>query len=246
MIRLGGITPPKGNNMTFKFIPLLLTGAALTALSAIPVFAKPASAKIEAIDTNNDGQLSFAEYNAAAQLRFSSADANRDSLLSKDEVKAQREARKQASRDARFDRVDANNDGVLTKEETERAVQARKDQRQARRVERLDTDRDGAVSEVERAAARAERVERRKAKRAERGERREARKASGGGKKKKGARIDANQDGFISLAEYDASVLERFNRQDVNGDGYLDASEMKTRKGKGRKGRKGKKGQRGQ
>ena len=228
--------------MTFKFIPLLLTGAALAALSAVPAMANPASAKMQAIDTNNDGQLSFAEYNAAAQLRFSSADANRDSLLSKDEIKAQRVARKQAMRDARFDRVDANNDGVLTKEETERAAQARKDQRQARRVERLDTDGDGVVSEVEKAAAKAERAERREAKKAERGERRKGSEGRKGGKKK-GARIDANQDGFISLAEYDASVLERFNRQDVNGDGYLDASEMKTRRGKGRKGKKGKRGQ---
>jgi len=192
------------------------------------------------VDTNADGVISQNEFMAPAMARFDKTDANADGFIDKDERKAAREARKAEAETRRFDRADINSDGVISRDEVSKRSGergARRDERKARFMERVDTDGDGKVSDAERTAARAEM-------KAKRGERKAERKT--GGERPKRVKTDANEDGFISRAEYTASVTAKFTRADKNGDGVLAAEEMNLRGRKGRKGKKGKAGRRGQ
>lgn len=149
---------------------------------------------------------------------------------------------------AMFARVDANRDGFVTQEEAQGARQAMRAQRQERRGERrealfarLDTDRNGVISREEFTAprARAEGGER-----AGRGERRVARMERRGGRGMRGgmrgrmgagfgggqafARMDADRDGRVSLAEATRFRLERFDRIDANDDGRISREEIQA------------------
>ena len=109
--------------------------------------------RLEAIDTNQDGNITKDELAVHRDNRFFSADANGDNLVSAEEFEAFAEAeheRKRAERQAkRFARLDANGDGVITAEEHAAAA----DKRMNRMFERVDTDGDGIITEAEREAA---------------------------------------------------------------------------------------------
>lgn len=151
-------------------------------------------------------------------------DANQDGIVTQQEVRAQ------AAR--MFERIDFNKDGKLDK--------ADRDARMAERFKKLDTDGSGEVSLAEMTAAR----EARQAKRAERMAMRADRGPGepgarmGGWHGKRGGhggmgrgmrggmmRLDANKDGAITLAEFEAGALERFNRHDANKDGKITQEE---------------------
>ena len=105
-----------------------------------------------------------------------------------------------------------------------------------RRLQHLDTNQDGIVDDSEREAMKAKRQAKREARKAygsssEAGER----KGKSGKRGTRGSKRDANGDGLISRAEYDAASNELFIRMDANGDGVLTKGE-----GKKRRGRKGK------
>lgn len=158
---------------------------------------------------------------APGQMR--GPDANRDGIITQDEVRAQ--AQKM------FARMDVNKDGKIDK--------ADREARQAERFKKLDTDGSGEVSLAEMTAAR----EARQAKRAERmsmraeagkgepGARQGGKWRGGPGMGKRGGRgmgmmrLDTNKDGAISLAEFEAGALERFKRQDTNNDGQVTKAE---------------------
>ena len=112
--------------------------------------------------------------------------------------------------DARFARLDTDRDGAVTAAERS----ARREARRAQRFQRLDRDGNGALSPTEFAA---------RGDRAERGEgRRGGRRRFGGGG---GAGADANGDGTISRAEFQARALARFDRGDLDRNGVLTAAE---------------------
>lgn len=144
-----------------------------------------------------------------------------------------------ARAEQRFARLDVNRDGRLTVEEARQGNparagrrEARTEQRQARRAERraqrqagrangqgfarIDTNRDGQISQEEFAARRAARAERR----AQRGQR--AGQRGQGGM----ARL-FGQDGVITLDEYRAQALQRFERLDANRDGRVTVAERR-------------------
>jgi hypothetical protein len=155
---------------------------------------------------------------------------------------------------AMFARVDANRDGFVTQAEAQGARTAMRAQRQERRGERreaafarLDADRNGVISREEftvpRARAEGDRAGRGE-RRAERMERRRARFANRGGRGMRGgmtgrmgggfgggqafARMDADRDGRISLAEATRFRLERFDRVDTNDDGRISREEIQA------------------
>jgi len=196
---------------------LLLTGAfALTAGIAV---AAPKA------DTNQDGQISKAEFMAAADARFADTDTNLDGVLTKEEGKAHREARRQEMQDARFKKMDLNGDGSVSQDEHRAAKAAQKAEREKRR----DINGDGVVDAADKAAFK----EKRKARKAAFKERRAERKKSG--ERPQRIKRDANEDGVVTRAEFDAATAAMFARLDVNGDGVLS-------EGEGRKRRKGKRG----
>jgi len=106
-------------------------------------------------------------------------------------------------------KADLNQDGQITRAEFQAEANAK--------FAAADTDFDGQLTKDEMKSLRVKR-------KAEREDKRFAKMD------------DANGDGVVSRAEYDASTEALFTRMDANGDGVLTKGE-----GKRRKGRKGKK-----
>jgi Ca2+-binding EF-hand superfamily protein len=102
-------------------------------------------------DTDHDGRISRAEYDAAASQRrgdwFDKLDLNKDGYITQDEMRQARETRHdnmRAKMDERFKEADTNGDGQLSLEE----VQA-KMPRLAARFNELDKDKNGQLSKEE-------------------------------------------------------------------------------------------------
>lgn len=149
-------------------------------------------------------------------------DANQDGIVTRDEVRAHARTM--------FERMDVNKDGKLDK--------ADRDARMAERFKKMDTDGNGQLSQAEMQAARDAREAKRTQVRADAGDgkpgaRGEWRGKRGGpGMGKRGGmrgeglmRLDTNKDGAVTLAEFEAGAIERFNRQDTNKDGRITQDE---------------------
>lgn len=179
----------------------LIAGAALAAmLTGSMALAQPASGQKRGPDANQDG------------------------------VVTQEEARAQAAK--MFERIDFNKDGKIDK--------ADRDARMAERFKQMDTDGSGEVSLAEMTAAREARQAKRSERMAMRADRgpgepgaRMGGKRGGRGMGMRGhggmrggmMRLDADKDGAITLAEFEAGALERFNRHDTNKDGRITQEE---------------------
>lgn len=153
-------------------------------------------------DTNQDGVLTRAEFDAGRTAMFTRMDADNDGSVTREERRAQFEARRgqrgehgprRHGRHNSLERLDVNNDGSITREEYLAHPIARFD--------RLDADKNGVISASERPQPR------------ERGER--------------PARMnpDANNDGALSRAEFDAQSSAMFTRLDANSDGQVTREE---------------------
>lgn len=109
--------------------------------------------RLEAVDANQDGNITKDEIAAHRADKFLSADTNGDNLVSAEEFEAfadaERERKREARQEKRFAKLDANGDGVITAEEHASAA----DERMDRMFERVDTDGDGVITEAEREAA---------------------------------------------------------------------------------------------
>lgn len=154
---------------------------------------------------------------AIAQPRgMKAADANSDGNITRVELVAHL--------DKRFAKIDKDANGEITKEE-------RKEVRASRRAERfakLDTDGNGSLSPEEFQV--------------QKGKRHGASGKKGGhhegGRGKHHGRhgnLDANKDGVIEKAEFQARALERFDRIDTNNDDVVSAEERKAAKAKYKK-----------
>ena len=104
-------------------------------------------------------------------------------------------------------RADANEDGVITRAEFDASA--------AERFVRRDDNSDGAITEDER--------QRRGGERADSGE-------SRGGGRDRMMNADANEDGTITRAEFDASQSEMFTRLDADQSGAIESSELPQRR----------------
>lgn len=117
--------------------------------------------RLEAVDANQDGNITKDEIAAHRAEKFTNADTNGDNLVSAEEFEAFAEAeqeRRRAERQAkRFSKLDANGDGVITADEHASAA----DERMDRMFARVDTDGDGVITEAEREAAKDKMRERR-------------------------------------------------------------------------------------
>lgn len=132
---------------------------------------------------------------------------------------------------ARFARMDANGDGQIDAQDREARALARFD--------RMDADGDDTISRAEYAAHLEARGERREQRAERRSERREARGARSGGERmarrggNRGAamlrRADTNNDGALTLAEFQSRALTKFDRVDADGNGTVTAAERADR-----------------
>lgn len=160
-------------------------------------------------DANHDNVVTRAEFDAGRAAHFTQADANHDGALSRDEMRTAHRAMREAHRGAghegggrhgrHMERADANNDGRITREEFLAGPTAM--------FERMDANHDGVLAGDERTH--------------ERGE---------GHRGRHGDRpnIDADNNGSISRAEFDAGSAAMFTRLDANRDGRVTQDEAQT------------------
>lgn len=175
-------------------------------------------------DLNQDGQVTKAEFTETAQSRFFAADTNNDGFLTQEERAAHKAAKMEARKDKSFAKRDTNGDGVLSREEVDAVdakKSARKDALRQKVMEKYDTNLDGSLSEAERVVMKAERKEKMAEKKGKRTQHRAER-----------PKLDANEDGLISLDEHMNVAEQLFTRMDANADGVLTKGEGKKRKRK--------------
>lgn len=142
--------------------------------------------------------------------------------------------------DARFNAADTNHDGILTRAEADAARTAMKAKWEARRAERadarfaqMDTDKNGQVSKAEYDNARAARKTKWEEAKAD-GKRphhgMHGMRGSHGGRDGGDlfARMDANKDGKVTLAEAEAWPLAMFDKADANKDGVVTPEERQA------------------
>jgi hypothetical protein len=123
-----------------------------------------------------------------------------------------------------FGRIDANGDGRIDSADREARVKARFD--------RADADGDGAISYDEftaRSAGPGERPDHSGAEhRGPRGMR--GMRGHAMGPRGLGPNADADSDGAISKAEFEAAIVARFDAADADGDGTVTAAERKAQR----------------
>jgi EF hand len=161
-------------------------------------------------DSNSDGVLTRAEFDAGRAANFARLDGDNNGQLTREEMRAERgehRGRRGGHRGGGMHQLasaDANNDGNITREE----FLARPNQM----FERLDDNSDGVISANER-PQRGERGERGGEQRAERPDR---------------PNPDTNGDGAFSPAEYTAMGAGMFERLDANDDGRVTQEEARA------------------
>ncbi|MGD9967430.1 MAG: hypothetical protein AB7T59_12970 [Hyphomonadaceae bacterium] len=164
-------------------------------------------------DSNGDGVLTRAEFDAGRDGMFARLDADNNGQLTREEMRAQRgEHGPRGMRGHRgggmhmLARADANNDGNITRDEF-----------LARPIEhfaRLDANNDGVISADERP---------RHGEHGDHGDRQERRADR--------PNPDANGDGTFSRAEFTAMGSQLFERLDANDDGRVTQEEARAVRG---------------
>ena len=98
---------------------VLLIGAAAALAFGGAALAQDGRRGPMAADTDGDGRLSQAEFVASALARFDGNDANRDGVITTDEVQAAMQARRGEMRERIFAALDADSDGMISRAEFE-------------------------------------------------------------------------------------------------------------------------------
>ncbi len=202
---------------------MLAAGVAIAMQSETPAAApKPpitraemlarADARFDRMDTNKDGQLDANERKAGAESARAAMAERKGGEMADFMPGAGRRGGGMGER--MLGRIDTNGDGMISKAENRAAAEAR--------FARMDANGDGTIGADERGKGMG------KWKRG--GGRRGAAAEGGSGPmhsgKRHGMKADANGDGVITRAEFDAHSAARFAAMDANKDGRIDASEM--------------------
>jgi len=95
------------------------------------------------MDTDGDGMVSKAEYDANHDKHFKELDTNSDGKLSPEEMRAGHHVIAKENMKKRFDKADANHDGTLSRDEIKDLPYL------SRRFDELDTNKDGKLTQDE-------------------------------------------------------------------------------------------------
>jgi len=181
----------------------IVTGVALLviALSTAPAMAGGGKGRfMKHFDTNNDGSVNMAEFNAAAAERFKLMDSDANGILTKDEFRSYMRARKDERKQKKFARMDTNNNGSVERSEYLAYKQAKAERKYAR----MDKDSNGSVSKEEFASC----------------------KKGKHHKKRMFKRMDTNGDGQITQNESLTAWSNWFKRIDANNDQVVTTDEV--------------------
>jgi len=201
-------------------------------------------AMIERLDTDKDGKVSLAEFKANASVAFKAFDADGNGQVTKDEIKARREAFKEARKAvhdaAKADRAKAR--------EALRAGGPYMLPGAGRMFEKADTDKNGTLSEAEVLAVAEKAFERRDTNKdgaidtadARPGKKGKGHHGKDGGKRAERMleRLDTDKDGKISQAEMLARATQTFQRLDTDGNGEVTKAEVDAKREAFREARK--------
>jgi len=215
-----------------RSLPVILAAAVIgVTAAAAPASAKRGFRMFNQADTNKDGSVSKAEYDAARGALFARMDANGDGTIETSELRAWIRAMPARIRDARFKSLDANGDGKITADEF---VARRKAM-----FDRIDGNGDGAVDKAEydkafetfrsRMRARMMRYRQMRAERRQRGYHRgrhHGRRHGHPGRRME-RRMDLNGDGKVTRAEFDTLGQMIFLRLDRDGDNAISKEEAR-------------------
>jgi EF hand len=149
-------------------------------------------------DTNRDGTLTRAEFNAGRTAEFARLDANHDGSVTREERRAGHMDRggRRGGGHRGMERADANSDGNISREEFLAGP--------TRHFERVDANHDGVITAAERP---------------------QRREHAEGARRERPADPDTNNDGSLSQAEFNAAGVTLFDRLDANHDGSVTRAE---------------------
>lgn len=178
--------------------------AVAIALASAGIAAQESPQERQPVDSNGDGSISIDELRAArpqvTEERFAAMDTNGDGQLSRDEMRAAAPARRDGANRRERPNLDTNGDGKISLAE----MQASRPNATSERFNALDSDHDGFLSRDEIASQR---------------QRFDA--------------LDSDSSGGTSLDEIRSQrpnmTQEQFDRMDRNGDGQVDATELRRR-----------------
>lgn len=190
---------------------ILLSAIVAVALTggAVQAAGKAHNKFMHMFDSNNDGKVTEAEFNAASTEHFKRMDADGNGSVNMDEFKNYVQHRRVERREHKLARIDSNHDGVISKDE----FIAYKMKRVEKGFNRLDANHDGKVSKEEFVNGKGK---------------------SKGKKHRRGCfskarifkRLDANHDGKITQQESHAKWSGWFMKLDANGDKVVTADEI--------------------
>lgn len=156
---------------------IILAGLAAT-MATVPAFAAPheGSAFIHDYDTNKDGSVSHAEFDAVRLERYKATDANKDGTLSEQEYVSEYQARLEKQLAASDDTAERKAEdrqrqmrqahvrfGVLDKDKDGKMTQAEYDASGARAFAEQDDDKNGVVTQADATATAAKQLAAREA-----------------------------------------------------------------------------------
>lgn len=204
---------------------MLAAGVAIAMQTSTPSDATPkkpvtkaemlarADARFDRMDTNKDGQLDANERKAGAEAARTAMAERKGGEMADFMPGAGR--RGGMVGEGMLRRIDTNGDGMISKAENRAAAEAR--------FARMDANGDGTIAADERGKGMGK---------WKRGGGRRGAMPEGGpmhGGKSHGMKADANGDGVITRAEFDAQSAARFAAMDANKDGKIEKSELPQR-----------------
>jgi Ca2+-binding EF-hand superfamily protein len=230
---------PQQESKSMRRVSILLAGTALAVALGATAFAQTGpGAKspgerfrtqfFDRLDSNRDGRITKAEYEASRAAEFKAADKNGDGFVSRDEFAAYDDQRRGDFVDRMFARLDKNNDGKLDAAELaagrgtrgdkaergEKSDRAERGERRGNRVgridfERADAGRKGYLTLEDLTKLRGARAE--------------------AAAKRRFERLDTNRDGKLTADELPAERKDAILRADANKDGAVTLDEFQAR-----------------
>jgi len=110
---------------------------------AQPIEPKNIEMHLKEMDTDSDGSISKAEFDAAHSKYFQELDTDKDNKLSMQEMKAGHQATGKKGEGRGFDAADADSNGELTREEVKDMPRLQKN------FDKMDANKDGKLTRAE-------------------------------------------------------------------------------------------------